>query len=139
MDQSAPISRALAHPAIGRVLIAMYEDFARDWSITDLATIAGMSRASFAATFKKIVGETPARHLRRHRLARARDLIETTNLSQESIAKSVGYQSNVGLHLAFRTEFGLTPGALRRPDNARLHSRSDSPAAGTSPRSGEPL
>ena len=114
MSEPAPISRALANPAIARVLITMYENYAQRWSITDLAAVANMSRASFAATFKDIIGEPPARHLRRRRLARARELIETTNLSQNAIARKVGYESSVGLHLAFRAEYETTPGALRR-------------------------
>lgn len=114
MSELAPISRALANPAIARVLITMYEDYAQPWSITDLAAVANMSRASFAATFKNLIGEPPARHLRRRRLTRARELIETTNLSQDAIARKVGYESAVGLHLAFRAEYETTPGALRR-------------------------
>jgi AraC-like DNA-binding protein len=114
MSEPAPISRALANPAIAKVLITMYEDYAQRWSITELAALANMSRASFAATFKDIIGEPPARHLRRRRLARARELIETTNLSQNAIARKVGYESSVGLHLAFRAEYETTPGALRR-------------------------
>lgn len=114
MSEPPPISRALANPAIARVLIAMYEDYAQPWSIADMAAVANMSRASFAATFKDIVGEPPARHLRRRRLARARELIETTRLSQDAIARKVGYESAVGLHLAFRSEYETTPGAIRR-------------------------
>lgn len=114
MSEPPPISRALANPAIARALIAMYEDYARPWSIADMAAVANMSRASFAATFKDIVDEPPARHLRRRRLARARALIETTSLSQDAIARKVGYESAVGLHLAFRSEYATTPGALRR-------------------------
>ena len=55
MSEPPPISRALANPAIARALIAMYEDYARPWSIADMAAVANMSRASFAATFKDIV------------------------------------------------------------------------------------
>lgn len=124
MVEPAPISRALDHPAIGRVLITMYEDYARRWSIKELASIANMSRASFAATFKDIVGETPAKHLRRRRLARARELIESTDLSQETIAREVGYESQVGLYLAFRAEYNIAPGALRHRDKTE-------PAAGS--------
>ena len=113
MGTTIPISRVLAHPAIGRVLITMYEHYDREWTISDLASLAQMSRASFATTFKNVVGETPARHLRHQRLARAKNLLETTTLSQDAIARKVGYQSSVGLHLAFRAEYGTPPGAWR--------------------------
>ncbi|AKU14815.1 AraC family transcriptional regulator [Luteipulveratus mongoliensis] len=120
MDPPAPISRALAHPSIGRVLIAMYEDYARPWSIPELAAIAQMSRSAFAIVFKDIVGETPARHLRLRRLAEARRLIETTSLSQEAIAHRVGYRSAVGLHIAFRQTYDASPGSLRGDSAAQV-------------------
>lgn len=115
MDSPAPISRALAHPCIGRALIAMYEDFAYPWTVQSLADVAQLSRSTFTRTFKDTVGETPARHLKLHRLNEARRLLETTPDSQETIARKVGYQSAVGLHLAFREEYGSAPGSLRRP------------------------
>lgn len=113
MKPPAPISRALAHPTIGKVLIAMYEDYARPWSIPELAAIARLSRSTFAVVFKDIVGETPARHLRHRRLVEARRLIQTTDLSQEAIARKVGYRSAVGLHMAFRQAYDAAPGSLR--------------------------
>lgn len=42
-----------------RKYITMYEDYARGWSITELASIANMSRASFVATLKDVVRENP--------------------------------------------------------------------------------
>jgi len=50
----------------------------------------------------------------RRRLAEAKRLLGATTLSQEAIAKQVGYESIVGLHLAFRGLYGVTPGAFRK-------------------------
>lgn len=114
MEPPVPMSRALAHPSIGRALIAIYEDYARPWTVPALADVAKMSRSSFTRTFKDIVGESPGRHLKRHRLSEARRLLGSTQDPHDVIARKVGYQSAVGLHLAFREEYGAAPGAVRR-------------------------
>jgi len=72
-----------------------------------------MSRSAFAQTFKQLIGEAPARHLMRRRLAEARRLLGTTTLSQEHIARKVGYERAVGLHLAFKRLYGVAPEAVR--------------------------
>lgn len=108
-----PLSHALSDPGIGAALTAMYDDHARPWSVGELAAVAGMSRSAFSRTFKELVGDTPARHLRLRRLDEARRLLQTTGASQEAIARRVGYDSAVGLHLAFKAEYGIAPGDLR--------------------------
>lgn len=114
LDPPAPISRALRHPEISRVLLAIYEDYAQPWNLDDLAALAHMSRASFSAKFKGVVGESPGRHLRRRRMMRARELLQRTAYTLDDIAHRVGYESSVGFHLAFRQEFGVPPGVFRK-------------------------
>lgn len=111
---STTVSRALAHPDIGRVLITMYKSYEQPWTLDKLAEVAGMSRTSFARTFRRLVGESPGRHLRSYRLAEARRLLASTNHSHDVIASQVGYETVVGLHQAFRAEYGRAPGSVRR-------------------------
>ncbi|MFT3859672.1 MAG: AraC family transcriptional regulator [Aquabacterium sp.] len=105
---------ALYHPGIGQALVAMHEDFARQWTLDTLAEEAGISRSAFARTFKELVGETPKQHLMRRRLAEAQRLLSATPLPLADIAERIGYDSVVGLHLAFNNHFGTTPGAYRK-------------------------
>ncbi|CAH0354879.1 AraC family transcriptional regulator [Aquabacterium sp. CECT 9606] len=113
-------SIALQHQGIGQALMAMHEDFARQWTLDSLAEEAGVSRSSFARTFKELVGETPRQHLVRHRLAEAQRLLNTTSLPLSDIAERIGYESVVGLHLAFNNHFGIPPGAYRKQHRTPL-------------------
>ncbi|UZW59102.1 helix-turn-helix domain-containing protein [Lysobacter enzymogenes] len=105
---------ALRDPRIARCLYYMYTHFGEKCSLEELAAHAGLSKSALSARFNALVGEPPARHLARIRVAEARRLLRTTDLSQEAVAQQVGYASVVGMHLAFRAIAGETPGAARR-------------------------
>ncbi len=117
--QNTPLVRAMRHPAISRVLFAIHTRYAEPWTLESLAAEAGMSRSAFAATFRRLVGEAPMRHLMNRRLQEAARLLGETSLTHDAIAARVGYGSSTGLHLAFRNWSGQTPGEYRR---ARLAS-----------------
>lgn len=107
------LSEAIHDPRISRTLLRMYTEYSKRWTVEALAADVGMSRSSFCHRFRNLVGETPARHLTKVRLAEAKQLLRTTTLRQEEIALRVGYESTVGMHLAFRSVLGETPGMSR--------------------------
>ncbi|GAA2275358.1 AraC family transcriptional regulator [Nonomuraea roseoviolacea subsp. roseoviolacea] len=109
-----PVLRALRHPAVGAALLAVQTRFGEPWTVETLAAEAGMSRSAFAATFRRLVGEAPMRHLTARRMQEAARLLEETALPHDAIARRVGYGSVVGFHLAFRQWYGTTPGGHRR-------------------------
>ncbi|MBD9597377.1 AraC family transcriptional regulator [Ensifer sp. ENS05] len=114
----SPLSRALSFPGIGAALATMYDYPSQAWTLEKLAKLAGMSRTVFSRTFTELVGEPPARHLKLRRLDEARRLLQTTDTPLEKIAETVGYESTVGLHLAFKAEYGISPGSLRNKRSA---------------------
>lgn len=109
---------ALRDPRIARCLYYMYTHFREKCSLEELAAHAGLSKSALSARFSALVGEPPARHLARIRVAEARRLLRSTELSQEAVAQQVGYATVVGMHLAFRSIAGETPGASRRREEA---------------------
>lgn len=109
-----PADTALRDPRIARCLYYMYTHFGEKCSLDELAAHAGLSKSALSARFNALVGEPPARHLVRIRVAEARRLLRSTELSQEAVAQQIGYASVVGMHLAFRSIAGETPGAARR-------------------------
>ncbi|MEV0146826.1 MULTISPECIES: AraC family transcriptional regulator [unclassified Nonomuraea] len=109
-----PVLGALRHPAVGAALLAVQSRFGEPWTVERLAAEAGMSRSAFAATFRRLVGEAPMRHLTARRMQEAARLLEETSLPHDAIARRVGYGSVVGFHLAFRQWYGTTPGGHRR-------------------------
>ncbi|WP_186055192.1 AraC family transcriptional regulator [Burkholderia gladioli] len=108
--------RALGNPRIGKALRAMHADIARDWTVEALADIAGMSRANFAAHFKKLVGLPPRSYLTHWRMASARHALRETETSVARLAESLGYTSESAFAHAFRRTYGYSPGACRRRD-----------------------
>ena len=121
LDPKGEIALTMRHPKIGKALSAMNRDYKHKWRIRELADHAGMARSTFSNEFKRIVGETPTQHLIRRRLAEARRLLASTEWSHERIAEAIGYESVVGMHLAFQTVLGATPGTFRK--QGRLQSR----------------
>ncbi|MFB7761466.1 AraC family transcriptional regulator [Streptomyces xiamenensis] len=109
----SPALQALRHPGISRALTAMYASYATPWTVETLSREAGMSRSAFSQAFRDLVGEPPARHLMVRRLQEARRLLADLSVPLGEIHERVGYQSHVGYHLAFRKEFGITPGEFR--------------------------
>lgn len=89
----------LAHPALARTLTALHEGPGDDWSLESMAERAGMSRSSFAETFRQVVGTTPADYLRGWRLHLAAAAI-ADGRPLKQVAREVGYASHTALSRA---------------------------------------
>jgi AraC-like DNA-binding protein len=100
----------LADPQLARALVAMHEQPAHPWDLPALAERAGMSRSSFAASFKRVVGETPAEHLAQWRLALAQQRLARGEAIKR-VALEVGYGSASALSRAFSARVGKSPRA----------------------------
>ena len=98
---------------IAPALAALHDRPEADWSLTELAGLAGMSRTLFAARFRATVGESPMRHLAKIRLGQAAGYLTTTGLTVEAIAHRTGYGTDAALSKAFKREFGASPGQYR--------------------------
>lgn len=66
----------LADSRLAKALTAMHADSARNWELSEMAALAGMSRARFAARFREITGETPADYLASWRVMAAQRLLK---------------------------------------------------------------
>jgi len=73
----------------------------RPLTIDDLAVRAAMSKRSFLRHFRAATGTTPLQWLVHERVARARDLLETTNDTVERIAEQCGFGSAQSLRVHF--------------------------------------
>jgi len=108
----------LADPQVGHALSAMHEAPSRDWTVHELAKLAGMSRSAFAARFNDVVGVTPLKYLAMWRLDLAADHLRAGDKSIAEIAELVGYGSESSLARAFKAQFQTTPAAFRRGEGA---------------------
>lgn len=105
---------ALFDARIGRALGAIHQNPEQNWSLASLADKASMSRSSFADRFNHIAGLSPMKYLTLWRMAEARRLLTTTDLSAAQIAEKSGYESEAAFRKAFKNTQGMTPGAVRK-------------------------
>ncbi len=74
-----------------------------------LADAAGLSPRTFARRVRRVTGLSPVRFLQRLRLERATELMETTRLPFEEIARRVGYAEPSTLRRVLRRDGGTGP------------------------------
>ncbi len=84
------------------------------WSVDAMAQSAGMSRTSFNARFRAVVGEPPMTYLTQLRLRRAAGYLSTTTKNVRQVAHLVGYDNEASFSKAFSRLFGRPPGEYRR-------------------------
>ncbi|MGP3970370.1 GlxA family transcriptional regulator [Streptomyces sp. 6N223] len=83
-------------------------------TLADLARQARMSLRTFARRFNEEVGMSPGRWLIQQRVARARHLLESTDLAVDEIAGQVGFASGTSLRQHLHAAIGVSPLAYRR-------------------------
>jgi transcriptional regulator GlxA family with amidase domain len=81
--------------------------------VTGLASAAGLSPRTFARRVRRVTGLSPVRFLQRLRAERAIELVETTRLPFDEIARRVGYAEPSTLRQLVRSTSGLGPRELR--------------------------
>lgn len=79
-----------------------------------LATRAAMSERNFLRRFAETTGTTPKAWLQQMRIGRARELIESGELSFDQIAEQCGFLSLETFRSAFRREVGVSPSNYRQ-------------------------
>jgi transcriptional regulator GlxA family with amidase domain len=82
-------------------------------SVDVLARHARMSRRNFARRFREVTGATPAAWVVHQRVVRAQQLLESTDLPVEVVAKSCGFISAAAMRPHFRRLTGTVPAAYR--------------------------
>lgn len=96
------------------VLEHVLEALAEPHPVSELAARAALSERTFARRFVAETGTTPARWLAQQRIARARVLLEESDLSVEQIASRTGFSSASLLRHHFTREVGVAPLTYRR-------------------------
>lgn len=105
---------ALQDAQMGAALQSIHADPGHPWTVEELASAVGMSRSAFAARFKTLVGATPVEHMTRWRMARAASLLQKPGSPKlETIAATVGYESESSFRKAFQRAMGVSPSQYR--------------------------
>jgi transcriptional regulator GlxA family with amidase domain len=95
----------------------------REWALSrlgepltlrQLAAHASMSVRTFTRRFRDETGGSPARWLLQQRVDRARQLLETTDLSVDHVARRAGFGTAGSLRQHFQATIGVPPTAYRK-------------------------
>jgi len=102
--------------------------------LSQLAAAVNLSRSRFGHLFLHSMGISPARYLRRRRLERARELLETTFITVKEVMARVGCNDPSHFARDFRRMYGRGPREWRTTLSSEL---SDLPSSITRVESAE--
>jgi len=115
-DRDAPTGLlALAsNPRLAGALSCIFDAPGRSWTLPELASLCGMSRATFIRQFQQSLGRSAIELLTDVRMTAAANALRTTSNSVAAIGEDVGYQSEAAFQRAFKEHVGSTPAQYRR-------------------------
>ena len=110
MQYTIPTDKEIAEKARELVIadLSIYD------SLHSLAERLGTNTSKLKVIFPKYHGETLFVFSRRIRMEKAKELLQTTNYTIQTIAETVGYTEGNNFQTAFKTVMGYTPGAYRK-------------------------
>ena len=85
-----------------------------DLSVENLGAELGLSRVQLYRKVKALTGLTPVEQLRKARLARARNLLTTTDLTISEVAYQVGFTAPSYFTKCFKEEYNMLPGEAKK-------------------------
>ena len=89
-----------------------------DTEIQAMAAAVHLTQRTLQRKLKSLTGRTPAAYLRKYRLARARELLLSTDDSVTDVAHACGFSSSQYFSRAFRDEHGAPPEKWRQDRTA---------------------
>ncbi|MEW9553257.1 helix-turn-helix domain-containing protein [Nonomuraea sp. NPDC050783] len=120
LQYAAPPHPAQLDGTLAPLLEWITERLGEPITLETMAARAGVSPRTLARQFADQLGISPGRWLLNQRIAAAQDLLESTDLPLDAIARRVGLSSATNLRRRFHNVLGTTPGAYRRTFAGRL-------------------
>lgn len=96
----------------------MREHVGEPVTLADVARQAGVSGRTLDRRFRDQTGTTPLQWPLRQRVQHAQELLETTELSVEAIARHCGFGTSVAVRQHFAKQTPVSPLAYRRAFHA---------------------
>ncbi|MGN9846950.1 GlxA family transcriptional regulator [Nonomuraea sp. H19] len=109
----APVPAGSDDERLGSLLDWVRTNLDKPLSVDEMAAYSLMSPRTFARHFKRVTGTTPLAWVRAQRLNRAEELLETTDLPVETVAREAGFGSVAVLREQFVNRRGVSPRAYR--------------------------
>lgn len=111
--QGDRLKRIVAAGTTGHRIVKAIEwlktNFAKSFSVEELASTMGMSASSFHQHFRDITSMSPLQYQKRMRLTEARRLLMTEEYDISSTSMQVGYESLSQFSREYKRFFGVSP------------------------------
>jgi two-component system, response regulator YesN len=91
------------------VIFIMRDSFHREISLDNIAQVVNLSTWHLSHLFKVETGEPPIQYLKRLRMQKAKELLETTFLSVKEISGKVGLMDESHFVRNFKKKYGRSP------------------------------
>lgn len=91
------------------IQLFMEENFDKPLTVEDYAYLTGRSESTFRREFKERYGTSPRQWLISKRLEKAKQLLQTSNMSVTEISLEIGYENISHFIKEFKKQYGFTP------------------------------
>lgn len=107
------------HDTFSELRADIHRDYARDWSVEEMAALAHVSPSRFFALYKGIFGVSPKEDLLMSRLEHAKMFLSESDRPVKTVAEMTGYGNVYHFIRAFKKYTGKTPGEYRNEEKDR--------------------
>lgn len=107
--QDARKSESAYASGISSVIQYIDENYHRDITVDELAKKCGLSKTYFAAQFRQVFGTSPKAYVNTLRIAKAKNMLEFSDLPIKKISVSCGFKSLNTFFCAFKKSTDMTP------------------------------
>ncbi|MES0885011.1 AraC family transcriptional regulator [Roseibium sp. SCP14] len=103
---------------VSKVIQQLRKDLSRNWDITAMAVVAGLSQSQLFRRFQAATETSPVSWLRRERMVQAEHLLTVSSENVSAVAQRCGYADPFHFSRDFKRHCGRSPTAFR--ENARF-------------------
>jgi transcriptional regulator GlxA family with amidase domain len=111
---SLAVGRQHEDRVVAEAQIWVAEHYDTESPVATMARRAGLSERGFLRRFKRATGQSPTEYVQSLRVEEAKQMLETTELPIDTIAREVGYTEPSSFRTAFRKFVGLSASVYRR-------------------------
>lgn len=99
---------------IDEVIEYIQENYSENWlGLSSIADQFNVTPQYLSSLFKKCRGENLKDYISKIRVEKAKELLESTDLTITEIAERLGYANDMGITRIFKKHEGITPGTYR--------------------------
>lgn len=115
-----PITNEVFPNHIVNTLVYIDQHYTEAFTLDEISGILNISKFSLAHDFKKYLGKTVMDYVCEKRMAKAKELLSTTEKSIGEIGFEIGFSSDAHFISTFKKKVGITPLKYRKQHN--IHS-----------------